>query len=328
MIDSAQPKSPDQSRKIAVKVVAVIVAFTLAVVGLIAALEGVAKDMEQGDGSVGWIPSYEPFYMLLIGDDSRKGTAFYTGKADDQAQHADIATLVRVDPRTYTITLITVPRDTSVDGARIADTLASGDPYDTIRAVEVLTGVDINYYMMTTFIEFHDLIENLNGVVVSVPKTVSEEDPGTAKKVQTKAGVGQTLNGQQALVLSRTLKGYDAPQDAYRQVNVRNIEIAMINRVLQEDFDIAELLAEMENLVETNMSFGLMNFMIVDFVAHKDEVIFRVCTGPYEGEKNDKGIWVIEADTLTWQELIRAVENDENPQDIVPSPQFKTTTKK
>lgn len=45
----------------------------------------------------------DPFYVLLIGSDSRKGTALYTGKASDHAQldqHADVITLVRVDRRT------------------------------------------------------------------------------------------------------------------------------------------------------------------------------------------------------------------------------------
>ena len=59
----------------------------------------------------------EPFYVLLIGSDSRKGTALYTGKSDSHAQvdqHSDVMTLLRVDPVNYVLTFVTIPRDTQL----------------------------------------------------------------------------------------------------------------------------------------------------------------------------------------------------------------------
>lgn len=56
------------------------------------------------------------------------------------------------------------------------DTLVHGDPLQTVDAVERLTGVEIDYYLMTTFTAFEDLVDALGGVTVDVPKTVKVPD--------------------------------------------------------------------------------------------------------------------------------------------------------
>ncbi len=104
-----------QSRRTAAAAVAVVAVLSLAFIGLVEFLDGAARQAEEGKVSLEEVSSTEPFYTLLIGSDSRKGTALYTGKKTDHAQvdqHADVMTLMRVDPATYTITLVSIPRDT------------------------------------------------------------------------------------------------------------------------------------------------------------------------------------------------------------------------
>ena len=118
----------------------------------------------------------------MIGSDSRKGTTLYTGNAEDHAQvdqHADTVTLVRVDPKKYALTLITVPPETVMEGesSPISDTLLNNDPKETVKAVESLTGVDIPYYLMVGFRGFEDIIEDLDDIVVNVDVTVTSQDP-------------------------------------------------------------------------------------------------------------------------------------------------------
>ena len=95
--------------------------------------ENVAENVEEEVQIVTQETPTEPFYVLLIGSDSRKGTALYTGKADGHAQldqHADVITLMRIDPENYLITLVSIPRDTQLEGtaSKISDTLLDNDP--------------------------------------------------------------------------------------------------------------------------------------------------------------------------------------------------------
>ena len=152
-----------QSTRTAAVTVAVVVVLSLVFVGLVAFLDGVADQAEIGNASIASVSSTDPFYVLLIGSDSRKGTALYTGNKADHAQldqHSDIMTLMRVDPETYLITLVSIPRDTVLEGSssRINDALLDNDPQKVVDEAEKLTGVEIPYYMMTTFTSFEALI--------------------------------------------------------------------------------------------------------------------------------------------------------------------------
>lgn len=145
-----------QSKRTAAAAVAVVAVLSLAFIGLVSFLDNAAGQVQTDSVSIEAVSSSEPFYTLLIGSDSRKGTALYTGKKTDHAQvdqHADVMTLVRVDPETYTITLVSIPRDTVFQGTslKINDSLLGGDPEEVVASVERLTGVAIEYYMLTTF---------------------------------------------------------------------------------------------------------------------------------------------------------------------------------
>lgn len=271
-----------------------------------------------------------PFYILLIGSDSRKDTAFYTGRAEEHAQvnqHSDIMTLLRVDPVNYQLTLVTVPRDTVLAGetSKINDTLLGGDPTQTVNAVERLTGVEIEYYLMTDFSSFEGLVNDINGVSVDVPVKVTVRDPLTAKNVTVKAGDNQTLDGSQALVLARARNEYGDNQDALRQTNVRNIEISMIKRTSEyNDANLKNALVSMIRNTTTNINTSVMTTLAADFATHRKDIIFYSCSGPYEGQINESGIWVIPEDRATWMRLMETVDAGEDPSGIVVLPAFSS----
>ena len=287
---------------------------------------GVNQDIEVATAEM---PS-EPLYVLLIGSDSRKGTALYTGKANEHAQidqHSDIMTLMRIDPQTYTITFVTVPRDTVMSGGtnKINDALLNNDPSEVVEAVEKLTGVDVARYMMVNFTTFADLIDALGGIDVDVPKTITVPDPATGKNLTVNAGKDRHLNGAQALVLARARKDYDSDQDALRQINVRTIETAMVKKVLSFDgnLDIDWLLELLEEEVKTDLDLPITGLVILDFVQHADEVTFYSCTGPYDGaNRQSDDLWVVKQDDETWAELMAAVDAGEDPSGIVVLPKF------
>ena len=287
---------------------------------------GVNDDIEVADIEM---PT-EPIYVLLIGSDSRKGTALYTGKANEHAQidqHSDIMTLMRIDPQTYTITFVTIPRDTVMPGGggKINDALLNNDPSEVVAAAEKLTGVDIARYMMVDFTTFADLVDALGGIDVDVPKKITVSDPATGKNLTVNAGENRHLNGAQALVLARARKDYDSDQDALRQINVRAIETAMVKKVLSfdGDLDIDWLLELLEEEVKTDLDLSITGLVILDFVQHADEVTFYSCTGPYEGAiRESDEQWVVKQNSEIWAELMAAVDAGEDPSGIVELPKF------
>lgn len=316
-----------QSRRTAAAAVAVVAVLSLAFIGLVEFLDGAARQAEEGKVSLEEVSSTEPFYTLLIGSDSRKGTALYTGKKTDHAQvdqHADVMTLMRVDPATYTITLVSIPRDTVLRGTswKVNDSLLDGDPEETVATAERLTGVEIDYYMMTTFTSFEALVNALGGVTVDVPKDVKVPDPMTADNVELQAGSAQELDGSEALVLARARKEYGEHQEALRQINVRNIETAMIQKVLSLDSEKSAdaVLVDLEEYTTTNLDMASIGYLMVDFVAHRKDVTIYSATGPYVGGENADGLWVVEEDPLAWAELMAAVDAGENPEGIVKPP--------
>lgn len=323
-VSEAQHRQSQRTAAIAIAVVAVL---SVAFIGLVLFLDNVADSAQEEKVSIVSVSETDPFYVLLIGSDSRKGTALYTGKKTDHAQvdqHSDVMTLVRVDPATYTITLVTVPRDTVLKGtnSKINDALLDDSPEEVVDTVEQLTGVAIDYYMMTTFTSFETLVNAMGGVTVDVPKEVTVPDPMTAEDVTLKPGSDQDLNGSEALVLARARKDYPTDQDALRQTNVRNIEIAMIEKALSLDSEKTAntLLVDLEQNTTTNLDMATVGYLMIDFVTHREEVTIYSCTGPYEGGENASGIWVIEEDPATWAELMATVDAGEDPSGIVPPP--------
>lgn len=320
-----------RSRIMAAAVVAVVFAVVCAGLALAAGLDAA---FPQEDGSVSpdvvvdvTVPE-DPFYVLLIGSDSRKGTALYTGRSNEHSQvdqRSDILTLVRVDPRNYVITLVTVPRDTELAGqyAKINEAFLEADPEKAVAAVGDLTGVYADYYAVTTFIGFEDLVDGLGGVEADVPRAVKVQDPSTAADVELEPGDDQHLDGSEALVLARARKEYGDNQDALRQVNVRALEEALIRKVVDGEVSAAAASRVFSSTTSSDLDVQVLERLAQDFTNHRDQVVIYSCTGPYKGEGSASGLWVVKEDPETWAQLMRVVDAGADPDGIVEEPSFE-----
>lgn len=312
---------------------------TVLVVGLITALTCVAMflvdQMADADETI-YLEVVEehavsePITILLIGSDSRVGTALYTGKADERSQteqYADILTIVHINPKTYTITLVSVPRDTWHHDQKINASLRNNDPLEVITEVESLTSANIDYYIMTDFLSFEQIIDDIGGVTVDVPITVAVPDPATTEKITVEEGNDQTLDGAEALAFSRARKEYsehyDISSDALRQVNVRNVEISLIDSVLANKTSLPLALAALNSYTTNNLDMGAIKWIAEDFAANHYAVVYYSATGPYRGyERAADGQWIVPRSLGTWSKLMNAVEEGGDPSTIVSPPTF------
>lgn len=152
-------------------------------------------------------PPGEPAIALAIGYDQRPEDVKLGNKA-----RSDTVMLMRADPNTDTISMLSFPRDLVVEIhcpgrspylAKINAAYADCDVRGTLETVRHLTGVPINYLITVNFRGFKQAVAKLGGVWMDVDRRYfndnSRNAPGfTFATIDLKPGY-QKLNGQKAL---------------------------------------------------------------------------------------------------------------------------------
>lgn len=197
----------------------------------------------------------KPFTILLMGVDSEKenikGASF----------NGDSLMLLTFNPTTLNTTILSIPRDTYVPIACFAGnrknkiTHAAWQGEDCmIKTIENFTGISIDYYAKINFKGVVKLVDALGGIDVDVPIDFCEQDSNRNfnNLICLKKGV-QTLNGEQALALSRHRKTIN---DFIRGQNQQLVVKGLMNKAKSiKDIDtIYKLLDTLSNNLETNMS--------------------------------------------------------------------------
>jgi LCP family protein required for cell wall assembly len=144
--------------------------------------------------------SGKPVNILLIGSDRRKGAEADKGRSDTMI-------LVRLDPGTGCMSMLSVPRDLYVtipgygqDRVNVAYTV--GGPKLTVQMFKELTGLPIHHFMDVNFIGFANIVDYLGGVYIDVDRRYYNP-PGTGwAAIDLQPGY-QKLTGRQALSFVR-----------------------------------------------------------------------------------------------------------------------------
>lgn len=179
----------------------------------------------------------EPFTVLLIGTDQRK--------ADSKDWRADVLMVAAVNPKTNSIKLISIPRDTYVKIAnsggvksKINSAVYYGyqngiDPVQNIReTVENLLHIPIDHYALINFQGFEDIVDAVGGVEVDVKFPFMQRAIG-GKKVYFEPGV-QHLNGPEALAYVRMRK-QDPKGDIGRNERQREVVAQLVDKLVSVD---------------------------------------------------------------------------------------------
>lgn len=121
---------------------------------------------------------------------------------------ADVMLLIKFDPATKKIAMLSIPRDTRTEvfGYGVKKLNAAnidGGPALTAKSVSDLLGdIAIDRYIRINVLGVGNLIDALGGVTVNVPKDLKYQDDSQRLYINLKAGE-QHLNGDQALQLLR-----------------------------------------------------------------------------------------------------------------------------
>ena len=313
--DYAYDRRRKKRRRIALGVLAVVLAVALGGIGMafayIGKIEsqlnvGVTEEVQQAlekpaeyDGGT--------FYMLLLGTDKSKERDAANEYGD--SYRSDSMILTRVDPQNKKVTMVSLHRDTEIEidgyGAqKLNASYAIDGPAGAIRAVSQMAGVPISHYAEINFDGFEEVVDALGGVTVDVPMEIDDDEAGG----YVPAGE-QNLTGEQALILCRSRHSYDeyGDGDRYRAANQRLVLGAIAKKVLSSD------IGTITKSVETLSQYVTTDFTVSDIIALAGSMqgidpstdIYSAME-PTESEyRNDT--WYEKLDTAAWQKMMNRV---------------------
>ena len=145
----------------------------------------------------------QPATALVIGYDKR------AGEGKGATSRSDTIMLVRADPETKSISMMSFPRDLFVQihcpgrapfGARINNAYATCGTKGTLETVKKLTGVPVNYLITVNFRGFRQLVDATGGVWMDVDRRYFNDRSGDFGYATINLFPGyQKLGGYQAL---------------------------------------------------------------------------------------------------------------------------------
>ncbi len=202
-----------------------------------------------------------PVTVLVMGIDRVPGAV--DGTPESFSGRSDTMMILRLDPKSETVNVLSVPRDTQVNipgvgVTKINQANASGGPLLAKESLsQSLNGITIDRYVRVSTNAFRALVDKLGGVQVYVPKPMQYVDKTQKLNIDLSQG-WQTLNGEQAEQFARFRK--DDLGDIGRVQRQQTLIKALRSQV-NNPFMIARIpsiLRDMQKFVDTNLSFEEM----------------------------------------------------------------------
>ncbi|MBA4495373.1 LCP family protein [Paenactinomyces guangxiensis] len=208
----------------------------------------------------------DPFAILLIGSDQ------LTVKEEQEAWRPDVLMVAAINPKTNSIKLVSIPRDTYT---KIANTNGHKDKINsaaywgkekginpvtnTRETVENLLGIPIDYYAKINFRGFMDVVNTLGGVDVN-NKFYFKTTSFNSRVMRFPEGP-QHLNGEQALAYVRMRKK-DPEGDKGRNRRQQEVVQQLTDKIIS--FEGITKFSELTEAVGRNFSY---NFKVTEIPA-------------------------------------------------------------
>ena len=197
----------------------------------------------------------EPATALMIGYDHR------ADEGKNTPSRSDTLMLVRADPGEKTISMLSFPRDLSVEihcpghspfVSKINAAYATCGPTGAVTTVRDLTGVPINYIVTVNFRGFRQLVDKLGGVWIDVDRRYFNDHGGPSgyAKINLRPGY-QHLNGTRALDFVR-FRHTDS--DVYRTAR-QQLFVRAFKDQIESAFSVTKL-PQVIKVVTSNVEVG------------------------------------------------------------------------
>jgi transcriptional regulator len=214
--------------------------------------------------------SIEKTDIVKVVDITKKPFNIYVAGGDaygsiDNVTNTDVNMIITVDPINRKVLLTSIPRDYYVNlpsfGDDAYDKLTHAGYYgieESVKAIENLLDIDINYYVKVNFSTIEGVIDAIEGVDVYSDYSFKADiypDYFTFKK-----GMNH-LNGKQALAFARERHSFK-DGDVQRVKNQQKVLTAIINKVTSSTTlvtNFSQILDSVGNSFSTNMETKNIN---------------------------------------------------------------------
>jgi LCP family protein required for cell wall assembly len=193
--------------------------------------------------------STDPLQILIIGSDTRTGNsgAFLGDETESSGEgNADVMMLLTLSADRENVTVVSFPRDLltplprctdprggapseAVDLGQLNGSLKSGGPGCTVAAINKVTGLSIDHFMMAGFSAVSELSSAVGGVEVCVQEPVDDEYSG----LRLPAGTSE-VEGDQALAFLRTRHSFGDGGDTGRIAAQQSFLASLARKVRAE----------------------------------------------------------------------------------------------
>lgn len=200
---------------------------------------------------------------------------------------SDVNIVVTVNPNTRQVLLTSIPRDYYVqlhDTTGYKDKLTHAGIYGTdcsIKTIEDLLGIDINYYFKVNFTSLIDIVDALGGVNVYADQSFSTWNGYHFTKGYNK------VDGNAALAFVRERKTF-ANGDRQRGINQQALISAMINKCVSKEIltKYTSLLNSVKGSIITNMPTKTMLSLVK--MQLKNNTSWTISTNSLDGYNASK----------------------------------------
>jgi LCP family protein required for cell wall assembly len=180
-----------------------------------------------GDSFLSALRGKKPLFILALGSDARPGQSI-------ARQRADSIHIIGIDKTRTRASILGFPRDSwvKISGGgtnKINSAMVVGGPEGMVRTLENLTGIRIDFWILTSFGGLRNMVDWVGGIDVVVPYAMHDSYSGA----NFKAGKIH-MRGYQALAFARNR--HDTPNgDFSRSGNQGRLFLAALSE-LRRDF--------------------------------------------------------------------------------------------
>lgn len=227
------------------------------------------------------------------------GLDYRDWEAGEKYARTDSMMLLTYDPVTERAGMLSIPRDLWVaipnhDYGRIntayflgeAENLPGGGPQLAMETVELLLGIDIQYYAVISFEGFADFIDSIDKLAINVKERITVDPIGPNNTVTLYPGV-QDLDGATALAYARYR--YSEGGDFERAQRQQDVIMALYEQLVWQLPQLLgnadQLYASMQKALRTNLSFQdvvKLAWTVVDMEEY--QILKSVIAPPYQVE--------------------------------------------
>lgn len=259
---------------------------------------------------------------------------------DLDSELTDTIMVASYDPNTQKANLLSIPRDTFTGKYKNKATASqkinalyniNKNPQKTLDAINEITGLDIQYYVLVRTEALIKLVDAIGGVEFNVPINMKYDDPTQNLHIDLKAGV-QKLNGDKAEQLLRwrhsnykngvmtTYPSEYGNDDFGRMRTQRDFIVETLKQTLKPGniFKIGEILEIAHKNVDTNLELSYVKDYIpyaVEFNTEDMTTATLPGTTPDMKETNNVSVFIVdkkESEKLIQSMFFSDVAENEN----------------